>query len=108
MSKGTRESSHVGMYYSNQLSQNQAFSRLLLKTSMYDVHIQAKPILDDGKYSQLLDPTLRDNNNNNDDQMQRMALAATLCIRRSPQARPKMSIVSQILYLLAFSNKSSV
>jgi serine/threonine protein kinase len=56
----------------------------------------AKPILDDGKYSQLLDPSLRDNNNNNDDQMQRMALAATLCIRRSPQARPKMSIVSQI------------
>jgi len=80
----------------NQLSQNQAFSVLLLKTSMHDVHIQAKPILDDGKYSQLLDPSLRDNNNNNDDQMQRMALAATLCIRRSPQARPKMSIVSQI------------
>ncbi|CAL9240980.1 unnamed protein product [Arabidopsis halleri] len=58
----------------------------------------AKPILDDGKYSQLLDPSLRDNNNNNnDDQMQRMALAATLCIRRSPQARPKMSIVLKLL-----------
>ncbi|XP_023643018.1 probable receptor-like serine/threonine-protein kinase At5g57670 isoform X2 [Capsella rubella] len=56
----------------------------------------AKPILDDGKYSQLLDPSLRDNNNNKD-QMQRMALAATLCIRRSPQARPKMSIVLKLL-----------
>lgn len=58
---------------------------------------QAKPILDDGKYSQLLDQSLKDNNNG--DQMQRMALAATLCIRRSPQARPKMSIVSHLFYL---------
>ncbi|KAL0702025.1 hypothetical protein Bca4012_058147 [Brassica carinata] len=55
----------------------------------------AKPILDDGKYSQLLDPSLKDNNDG--DQMQRMALAATLCIRRSPQARPKMSIVLKLL-----------
>ncbi|KAJ4895020.1 Protein kinase protein with adenine nucleotide alpha hydrolases-like domain [Raphanus sativus] len=55
----------------------------------------AKPILDGGKYSELLDPSLRDNNNG--DQMQRMALAATLCIRRSPQARPKMSIVVKLL-----------
>ncbi|KAJ4874532.1 Protein kinase protein with adenine nucleotide alpha hydrolases-like domain [Raphanus sativus] len=55
----------------------------------------AKPILEDGKYSQLLDPSLK--NNNNGDQMQRMALAATLCIRRSPQARPKMSIVLKLL-----------
>lgn len=60
-------------------------------------HEQAKPILDDGKYSQLLDSSLKDNNNG--DQMQRMALAATLCIRRSPQARPKMSIVSHLFYL---------
>ncbi|CAA7013442.1 unnamed protein product [Microthlaspi erraticum] len=57
----------------------------------------AKPFLDDGKYSQLLDSSLRDNNDNDDDQMQRMALAATLCIRRSPQARPKMSIVLKLL-----------
>uniref|UniRef100_A0A1J3CHJ1 Proline-rich receptor-like protein kinase PERK13 n=1 Tax=Noccaea caerulescens TaxID=107243 RepID=A0A1J3CHJ1_NOCCA len=57
----------------------------------------AKPILDDGKYSQLLDSSLRDNSDNDDDQMQRMALAATLCIRRSPQARPKMSIVLKLL-----------
>ncbi|CAH2067711.1 unnamed protein product [Thlaspi arvense] len=55
----------------------------------------AKPILDDGKYSQLLDPSLRDENNG--DQMKRMALAATLCIRRSPHARPKMSIVLKLL-----------
>ncbi|KAJ0231669.1 Kinase with adenine nucleotide alpha hydrolases-like domain-containing protein [Hirschfeldia incana] len=55
----------------------------------------AKPILEDGKYSQLLDPSLKDNNNG--DQMQRMVLAATLCIRRSPQARPKMSSVLKLL-----------
>ncbi|CDY40878.1 BnaCnng09690D [Brassica napus] len=57
----------------------------------------AKPILEDGKYSQLLDSSLRDNKNNNGDQMQRMVLAATLCIRRSPQARPKMSSVLKLL-----------
>ncbi|RID75107.1 hypothetical protein BRARA_B02168 [Brassica rapa] len=57
----------------------------------------AKPILEDGKYSQLLDPSLRDNKNNNGDQMQRMVLAATLCIRRSPQARPKMSSILKLL-----------
>ncbi|CAN8234253.1 unnamed protein product [Cochlearia groenlandica] len=57
----------------------------------------AKPILDDGKYSQLFDPSLCDNNKNNSDQMQRMALAATLCIRRNPQARPKMSIVLKLV-----------
>lgn len=66
---------------------------------MMIMYVQAKPILDDGKYSQLLDPSLRDNNNDNGDQMQRMALAATLCIRRSPQARPKMSIVSEIFFI---------
>ncbi|KAH0898048.1 hypothetical protein HID58_047616 [Brassica napus] len=41
--------------------------------------------------------SLRDNKNNNGDQMQRMVLAATLCIRRSPQARPKMSSVLKLL-----------
>ncbi|CAH8305268.1 unnamed protein product [Eruca vesicaria subsp. sativa] len=56
----------------------------------------AKPILEVGKYCQLLDPSLRDNNKNTD-QMQRMVLAATLCIRRSPQARPKMSSVLKLL-----------
>ncbi|KAH0938647.1 hypothetical protein HID58_006108 [Brassica napus] len=42
-------------------------------------------------------PSLRDNKNNNGDQMQRMVLAATLCIRRSPQARPKMSSILKLL-----------
>lgn len=65
---------------------------------MCNGHVQAKPILEDGKYSQLLDPSLQINNNG--DQMQRMVLAATLCIRRSPQARPKMSSVSHVLFNL--------
>ena len=62
------------------------------------MYVQAKPILEDGKYSQLLDPSLRDNKNNN--QIKRMVLAATLCIRRSPQARPKMSSVCHLLFFI--------
>ncbi|KAJ8762940.1 hypothetical protein K2173_023069 [Erythroxylum novogranatense] len=55
----------------------------------------AKPILNDEKISQLLDPSLSDNYE--PDQMERMILAATLCIRRSPRTRPQMSIVLKIL-----------
>ncbi|ESQ34640.1 hypothetical protein EUTSA_v10006893mg [Eutrema salsugineum] len=55
----------------------------------------AKPILDDRDYSRLLDPSLRDDNNG--DQMERMALAATLCIRHNPQSRPKMGMVLNLL-----------
>lgn len=55
----------------------------------------AKPILNGGKVSELLDPNLGDYYNG--DQMERMALAATLCIRRSPRARPPMSLVSKLL-----------
>lgn len=56
------------------------------------VHVQAKPILDDKEYSQLLDPSLQDDNKGN--QMERMVLAATLCIRHNPQSRPEMGMVS--------------
>ncbi|KAG8660525.1 probable receptor-like serine/threonine-protein kinase At5g57670 isoform X2 [Manihot esculenta] len=55
----------------------------------------AKPILDDGKFSQLLDPGLGDDYD--PDQMERMVLAATLCIKRSPRARPPMSLVVKLL-----------
>ncbi|KAF3955590.1 hypothetical protein CMV_019202 [Castanea mollissima] len=55
----------------------------------------AKPILNDGKVSQLLDPSLGDNYDQ--DQMERMILAATLCIRRAPRARPQISIVLKLL-----------
>jgi len=61
------------------------------------VHLQAKPILDDKEYSQLLDSSLQDDNNS--DQMEKMALAATLCIRHNPQTRPTMGMVSQFLIL---------
>ena len=56
--------------------------------------IQAKPILNDGKVSQLLDPSLGDVYDR--DQMERMVLAARLCIRRAPRARPQMSLVSHL------------
>ncbi|XP_047306801.1 protein kinase STUNTED [Impatiens glandulifera] len=55
----------------------------------------AKRILNEGKISQLFDPNLGDNYNR--DEMERMVLAAILCIRRSPRARPHMSIVLKLL-----------
>ncbi|EEF42091.1 protein kinase STUNTED [Ricinus communis] len=56
----------------------------------------AKPILDDGKFCQLLDPSLGDDYDQ--DQMERMVLAATLCVKRSPRARPQMSLVLKLLH----------
>ncbi|KAI3821315.1 hypothetical protein L1987_08880 [Smallanthus sonchifolius] len=58
--------------------------------------IWAKPILSSGKYSQLLDQNF--GNNFDADQMERMALAATLCIRRAPRARPHMNSVLKVLH----------
>lgn len=55
----------------------------------------AKPILNGGKFAQLLDPKLEKKFDNY--QMERMVLAATLCIRRSPRARPQMSIILKLL-----------
>ncbi|KAL8216277.1 hypothetical protein R6Q57_023114 [Mikania cordata] len=58
--------------------------------------IWAKPLLSNGKYSQLLDQSF--GNNFDADQMERMALGATLCIRRAPRARPHMSSVLKVLH----------
>ncbi|XWS25077.1 hypothetical protein CRYUN_Cryun27aG0040100 [Craigia yunnanensis] len=55
----------------------------------------AKPIVSGGKVSQLLDPSLGDGYDR--DQMERMVLAATLCIRRAPWARPQMIVVVKLL-----------
>ncbi|KAL0698038.1 hypothetical protein Bca4012_054160 [Brassica carinata] len=55
----------------------------------------AKPILDDRDYSKLLDQSLLDDNDG--DQMERMVLAATLCIRHNPQSRPDMGMVLNLL-----------
>ncbi|GLT55842.1 hypothetical protein SLA2020_289300 [Shorea laevis] len=55
----------------------------------------AKPILTGGKISQLLDPSLGDDYNH--DQIERMVLAATLCIRRAPRARPQMNLIVKLL-----------
>lgn len=57
--------------------------------------LQAKPILTEGKVSQLLDPSLGSDYNH--DQIGRMILAATLCIRRAPRLRPQISLVSWLL-----------
>ncbi|MFS8026790.1 putative non-specific serine/threonine protein kinase [Helianthus anomalus] len=52
----------------------------------------AKPVLNSGKFSRLLDPIL--GVDYDVDQMECMALAAMLCIRRVPRARPQITIVS--------------
>ncbi|KAA8538397.1 hypothetical protein F0562_028057 [Nyssa sinensis] len=56
----------------------------------------AKPILNSGKVAQLLDASL--GNNYDGHQMERMVLAATLCIRHAPRARPQMSLVVKLLH----------
>ncbi|QCD99830.1 serine/threonine-protein kinase PBS1 [Vigna unguiculata] len=55
----------------------------------------ANPILNSGKVLQLLDPSLGDNYD--PEEMERMVLAATLCIRRAPRARPQMSLIKKVL-----------
>lgn len=54
--------------------------------------MQATSILKDEKLSQLLDSRLGSNYDH--EQIERMALAATLCIRREPQTRPRIGNVS--------------
>ncbi|WOG97226.1 hypothetical protein DCAR_0416566 [Daucus carota subsp. sativus] len=55
----------------------------------------ARPVLNGGKFAQILDPSLGCGYDS--DLMERMMLAATLCIRRSPRARPHMSLVVKLL-----------
>ncbi|XP_057550343.1 protein kinase STUNTED isoform X2 [Amaranthus tricolor] len=57
--------------------------------------IWATSILKDEKLSQLLDPRLGSNYDH--DQIERMVLAATLCIRREPQTRPRIGNVLKLL-----------
>ncbi|KAG5036211.1 putative receptor-like serine/threonine-protein kinase [Glycine soja] len=55
----------------------------------------ATPILNSGKVLQLLDPSLGENYDHGE--MEKMVLAATLCIKRAPRARPQMSLISKLL-----------
>ncbi|KAK6114934.1 hypothetical protein DH2020_007203 [Rehmannia glutinosa] len=55
----------------------------------------AKPILNSQKFAQLLDPNLGSTYDH--EQVERMVLAASLCIRRAPRARPQMSLVLKLL-----------
>lgn len=57
--------------------------------------IWAKPILESGKLKELVDPNLADNYDKS--QMQRLVLAATLCLARTPQLRPNMAQVLRLL-----------
>ncbi|PKI34175.1 hypothetical protein CRG98_045454 [Punica granatum] len=55
----------------------------------------AKPILRSGKVSQLLDPSLGSDYDH--EHIGRMVLAATLCVRHSPQTRPEISLILKLL-----------
>ncbi|XP_038997878.1 probable receptor-like serine/threonine-protein kinase At5g57670 isoform X2 [Hibiscus syriacus] len=55
----------------------------------------AKPILKDSNFSQLLDPQLGSSYECR--QIERMILAATLCIRRAPLMRPQVSLIVKLL-----------
>ncbi|GER49147.1 kinase family protein [Striga asiatica] len=55
----------------------------------------AKPILSSDKFAILLDPDLGSSYDH--EEVERMVLAASLCIRRAPRARPHMSLVRKLL-----------
>ena len=54
--------------------------------------LKAKPILKRGKVSQLLDPILG-SSDSDQEKIERMVLAATLCISHVPTLRPSISVV---------------
>lgn len=56
--------------------------------------MQANTILKDEKLSQLLDSRLGSDYDH--EQIERLVLAATLCIRREPQTRPRIGNVSHL------------
>ncbi|XP_010444316.1 PREDICTED: putative proline-rich receptor-like protein kinase PERK11 isoform X3 [Camelina sativa] len=55
----------------------------------------ANPILESGKFAQLLDPSLENENSN--DLIEKLLLAATLCIKRTAYDRPQIGLVLKIL-----------
>ncbi|KAE8709941.1 Kinase protein with adenine nucleotide alpha hydrolases-like domain, putative isoform 5 [Hibiscus syriacus] len=55
----------------------------------------AKPILKDSDFSELLDPELGSSYECH--QIERMILAATLCVRRAPLKRPQVSLILKLL-----------
>lgn len=65
------------------------------------LNFQADTILKSGKVSQLLDPSLASDNDGS--QIERMVLAATLCIREDPRVRPQINHVSLLLCKLIFT-----
>ncbi|KAI3460552.1 hypothetical protein Pfo_017215 [Paulownia fortunei] len=55
----------------------------------------AKPILNSEKFARMLDPNLGCSYDL--EQVERMVLAASLCIRHAPRARPRMSLILKLL-----------
>ena len=54
-------------------------------------HVQAKPKLESGDFNSILDENM--DSDINEEQMQRMAVAAKLCLTQAARLRPNMSQV---------------
>jgi hypothetical protein len=54
--------------------------------------LQSNSIIQGGKLAQLVDPNLPTEGHT--DEVERMTLAASLCIRQAPQNRPQIDVVS--------------
>ena len=74
-------------------------SNFFAKNLIASLSLQANPILHDGKTTELVDPCL--SNEYDSDQLERMILAASLCIRRAARSRPRMSLVRSLLLFLS-------
>ena len=65
---------------------------------LYEIKKQARPLIakakEDGDYSELVDPRLKDNYDHNE--MALMASCASAAVRHSAKRRPKMSQVSSL------------
>lgn len=59
-------------------------------------YMQAKPFLESGNITELVDPSLEGKYDT--DQMQRLVLTAAYCVRQSSTWRPSMSEVHKIFY----------
>jgi hypothetical protein len=59
--------------------------------------MQTNSIMQGGKLTQLVDPNLPTEGHT--DEVEKMTLAASLCIRQAPQNRPQIDVVSFLYFL---------
>jgi hypothetical protein len=70
---------------------------LMVACLMVACLMQANSIIQGGKLTQLVDPNLPTEGHT--DEVEKMTLAASLCIRQAPQNRPQMDVVGFLCFL---------